>query len=122
MSEIELIATALAAGALAGATGVASDAVRDAYAGLRGLLRARLAARPVAQQKLDLPEPDPDRWVAAIGADLTEVGADQDQDVLAAARALLQVAPPHGHHHVRIWDSKGIVVGDHNTNNLTFNG
>ncbi|WBB48471.1 hypothetical protein O3597_25875 [Verrucosispora sp. WMMA2044] len=122
MSGIELIAAALAAGALAGTTGVAGDAVRETYAALKGLLRARLTSRPGAQQALEVPEPDPDRWVAAIGDDLTAVGADQDEDVLDAARTLLDVTRPPGHQQVYIYDSKGVVVGDGNTNNFTFNG
>ncbi|MEG3636729.1 hypothetical protein [Micromonospora palythoicola] len=122
MSGIELIAAALAAGALAGTTGAASDAVRDAYAALSGLLRARLANRPGAQQALEVPEPDPDSWVAAIGDDLTAVRADQDEDVLDAARTLLDVTRPPGHQQVYIHNSKGVVVGHDNKNNFTFNG
>ncbi|MEU8419712.1 hypothetical protein AB0C15_02395 [Micromonospora sp. NPDC048835] len=122
MSEIDLITAALAAGALAGASGAASEAVQDAYAALRDLLRTRLVGRPFAQQALDSNEQDPNRWVTAIRRDLTEVGADRDEDVLAAARALLARAPkPHGHQ-VFISNSKGIVVGDGNENHVTFNG
>ncbi|MFF5219464.1 hypothetical protein [Micromonospora sp. NPDC000442] len=122
MSGIELIAAALAAGALAGATGVAGDAVRQAYEALSGLLRVRLTGRPGVQQALELPEPNPDRWVAAIGDDLAAVRADQDEDVLDAARALLGVTQPHGRQQVHIHNSKGVVVGHDNTNYFTFNG
>ncbi|MEU8299708.1 hypothetical protein AB0C04_20845 [Micromonospora sp. NPDC048909] len=122
MSEIELISAALATGALAGAAGVASDTVRDAHAKLCELLRTRLVGRPAARQALDSTEQNPDRWVAAIGSDLAEVGADQDADVLAAARALLEAAQSHGHRRVNITHSKGIVVGDGNRNHFTFNG
>ncbi|MBT8225391.1 MAG: hypothetical protein HKP61_20950 [Dactylosporangium sp.] len=93
MSGVELIAAALAAGASAGLTSTASAAVGDAYAGLKGLLGRRLVGRRSAAV-LETEETDAGTWQTRLGADLLDSGAADDEDILAAARALLARADP----------------------------
>jgi len=89
---------ALAAGTAAGITGTADTAILDAYAGLKALLTKRLGTRKSARQALDAQEIDPRKWRASLGEDLTASGADGDEEVLRAARRLLQLADPNGAH------------------------
>jgi hypothetical protein len=94
VSEVELILTALmagaAAGTTAGATSAAQSAVVDAYTRLRELLR-RVLTRPGRLDKvLDTVEAQPGTWQSELGAALTGAHADQDQQILAAARAPLR--------------------------------
>jgi hypothetical protein len=96
VTGVELIVAALAAGAAAGLTDTAGNVIRDAYAGLKTLLANRLGARTKARQALDAQETDPGVWQAHLGGDLVESGADRDEQVLAAARWLLEHADPDG--------------------------
>jgi hypothetical protein len=124
VNGVEVIVAALAAGAGAGTSDVAKAAVTDAYTGLRGALRRRLTGRPQAEQALDAEETDPNVWQAHLGADLAEVGADHDEQVLAAARRLLDLVDPSGStggkYQIDVREAKGVQVGDHNTQHNTF--
>jgi hypothetical protein len=123
MTGIEIIVAALAAGATAGGTAV----VQDAYATLRDAVRRRLRGRGSAEQALELAaeETDPGVWQTRIGAALADSGADRDEEVLAAARALLAVTDPAGvragKYTVDLRGAQGVQVGDHNNQTNTFN-
>lgn len=124
MAGVEVIIAALLAGATAGSTDVAKAAVTDAYSGLKNLLRGRLAGRPQAQEALDAQEIKPGRWQAVLSADLTDSGADSDEQILAAARRLLELVDPHGmragKYQVDARHAKGVQVGEHNIQTNTF--
>ncbi|MGI5240694.1 hypothetical protein [Dactylosporangium sp. CA-139066] len=130
MSEVELILTALmtgaAAGGTAGVTTAAQSAVLDAYTGLRDLLRRVLTRQGSSGEVLDAVEAAPGTWQTSLGEALTSAHADQDAQVLAAARTLLAAADPTstaaGKNTVSISDSTGIQVGDHTTHIGTLNG
>ncbi|WP_428963078.1 hypothetical protein [Micromonospora fluostatini] len=92
MTGVELIVAALAAAATAGVT----SGVQDAYGGLKGLLARRLSGRDRAVRALDARETEPGVWQARLGADLRAAGADSDEQILAAARAVLVQADPAG--------------------------
>ncbi|MBB5829523.1 hypothetical protein [Micromonospora carbonacea] len=92
MTGVELILAALAAAATAGAT----SAVQDAYVGLKDLLARRLHGREQAVRRLDGRVTDPGVWRARLGEDLQAVGADADEQILTAARAVLAQADPTG--------------------------
>ncbi|WP_460402985.1 RIP homotypic interaction motif-containing protein [Actinophytocola sediminis] len=119
MSELELVVTALTAGAAAGLTATASGAIQDAYAGLRAAVRKRLAAHGEdAAEVLDAEDQ------ATLGEALAASGADRDEDVLAAARALMAQLEAAGGPTVIVADvreAKGVQLGDHNTQTNTFN-
>jgi hypothetical protein len=110
VDPITLIITALAAGASAGVIDAlkdnAKDAARAAYAKLRGLAGKRVAARPDGSLALDRYEAAP---------------AD-DADLVAAARALMdlldQAGARAGKYNVTITGGQGVQVGD---GNVQFN-
>lgn len=108
IEAVELVVTALAAGAAAGAKDTATTAVKDAYSGLKSGVR-RLVGRD------ELPE-DP----AELAEELAAANVGDDAPVLEAARAVLREADPDSKYHVTVTDSKGVQIGDGNTMNLNF--
>ena len=74
----------------------ASSAVKDAYAGLKALVRRRLAGRPDAELVLARHEEGPQIWQAPLMAELDEAGADRDRDLVAAAQALMSLVDAAG--------------------------
>ncbi|MFD7553811.1 MULTISPECIES: hypothetical protein [unclassified Streptomyces] len=126
MAGVELVVAALAAGASAGLTDTASSAVRDAYAGLREAVRRRLATRSGDSTRiLEANEAEPGVWQARLSELLSISGVDQDEEILSAARSLLQdlggVGDQTGVNVVDAREAKGVQVGDCNTQTNTFN-
>ncbi|MGW3952917.1 hypothetical protein ACWEKM_18780 [Streptomyces sp. NPDC004752] len=126
MSGVDLVVTALVAGASAGLTDTASSAVRDAYAGLRDAVRRRLVAEDEADvQFLEANEDEPGVWQAQLSTLLTDAGADQDREIVAAAEAVLRELGRGSWHSavqgVDARDAKGVQIGDGNTQTNTFN-
>jgi len=117
VSEIELITTALMAGAAAGTTAAARSAVVDAYAGLRESLRRAFKVQSRSDTVLDTVEAEPGTWQTEVGEALTGARADQDVQVLAAAKAVLAAADPAGYaagkYTVDASTATGVQVGDH---------
>jgi hypothetical protein len=116
LSNVELIVTALGTGAAAGLTDTASAAVKDSYAGFKRLLRPWLRGDARRALEADAVERD------VLEAELIASGADADDEVLAAARRLLELADPAGagKYRVTITESEGVQIGDHNTQTNTF--
>lgn len=96
MTGLDMIVAALVAGAGVGAGDAAKAAVLDAYTGLRDLLRARLGNSSQVAEIIDAQETDQAVWQAGLGSHLAASGADQDDEILAAARNLLELADPAG--------------------------
>ncbi|MET9971047.1 hypothetical protein ABZZ80_35390 [Streptomyces sp. NPDC006356] len=126
MTGVELILAALATGAAAGVSDSAGGAVRDAYAGLRDALRRRSSAEDDAETRelLEAREVEPGTWETRLRGRLVEAGADRDEDVLAAARLLLERADAtgaqQGRYEVNADQAKGVQIGNHNTQTNTF--
>jgi hypothetical protein len=108
MDPVTLILTALAAGAGLGLKDAASSAVPDAYAGLKGLVRRKLAGRPDGELVLGRHEQDPQVWEKPLAAELTAAGAGDDPGLVSAAQALLQLVDgagaAAGKYHVSVSD------------------
>jgi hypothetical protein len=125
MDPITLIVAALAAGATSGVAEAAAAAVKDAYASLRALVRKRFAGRPAAELILTRHENAPETWQAPLAAELSEVGADRDADLVAAAQALMSLVDQAGAHAgkytVDARGAHGVQVGDHNRQDNVFN-
>lgn len=85
MEPVTLILTAL----VAGAAKAAGDAAPDAYKGLKALIQKKFAGKPVAEAMLEEHEKDPETYAAPLKKNLVEAGADQDEEILKAAQALL---------------------------------
>jgi hypothetical protein len=82
------IVSALAAGAAAAAKDVATDAIKDAYSGLKRLIIDRYQnAAPLADLVEADPSSTPEQTVLA--RQLDQVGAAKDNELKAAAQALL---------------------------------
>ncbi|GAA2655315.1 hypothetical protein [Paractinoplanes durhamensis] len=94
MSTVDVITTALAAGAGAGMTDTASAAVKDAYTGLKDLLKRRLGGDRAVLQALEADQEgaEPGVWLTQIGDALTAIGADRDEHIIAAAYRLLELS------------------------------
>lgn len=118
---MDVIATALAAGASAGLSGTASEAVKDAYALLKMLLKRKFTGRDQARAALEAEQTEPGVWQVTIGRDLDESGAATDEQILTAARELLALTTPGGSRsRVDASHAQGVQVGDHNTQTNTF--
>ena len=128
MDPITLIITALAAGAASGAIDGLKDTAKDAatalYARLRGLAHNRVAARPDGDRALARFETSPVTWKPVLTEELTESGAADDAELLAAAKALMelvdQAGAKAGKYKVTITGSQGVQVGDGNTQSNVF--
>lgn len=124
MDPITLIASALAAGAGLGVSDTASSAVKDAYAGLKALVRKRLAGRPDAGMVLTRHEDAPETWQAPLMAELAAAAAGQDADLVAAARALIDLLDSEraraGRYTVDARGAQGVQVGDHTRQDNVF--
>jgi hypothetical protein len=120
--SVDVIVSALAAGAAAGGRQTASAAIADAYQALKALLsrRLRVAEDPARLPDVLNPEDsDPQLWRSRLEADLTATGADTDPDVLAAAHRLLEVSVAK--YQIDASQAKGVQIGDHNRQENTFN-
>jgi hypothetical protein len=122
MEQISLILTALATGASAGALDAlkddAKDKARAAYARLHDLVRQRFRGNASAEIVLSEHQADPETYAAPLAKKLTEAGAGDDGELVATARALMelldQAGAKSGKYNVTIKDSRGIQVGDGN--------
>jgi len=124
MDPVTLIVAALAAGAALGLKDAASAAVKDAYAGLKALVRRRLAGRPDGELVLARHEAAPQTWEGPLAAELSAAGAAGDADLVAAAQTLMSLVDEAGSrlgkYVVAVRDSQGVQFGDHNTQTNTF--
>jgi len=124
MDPITLIVTALAAGSALGLKDTASSAVKDAYAGLKALVRKKLAGRPDAEVVLARHEEAPETWQAPLMSELGEAGADRDRDLVAAAQALMSLVDEAGartgKYTVDVRNAQGVQIGDHGRQDNVF--
>ena len=122
MEPVTLILTALAAGASAGTLDALKDDVKEkvkaAYAKLHGLVKKRVSGRPHGELALAEYESAQNKREGLLTAELAEAGAAQDDDLVAAAKALMelvdQTGAKSGKYNVTIKDSNGVQVGDGN--------
>ncbi len=124
MDSITLIVTALAAGAALGVQDTASAVVKDAYASLKALARRRLGGDPGAELVLTRHEQAPETWQAPLMAELARAGAVGDGDLIAAAKALLDLAGKAegaGKYVVDARGAQGVQIGDRNRQDNVFN-
>ena len=90
MDPMTLILTAL----VAGAAKAAGDAAPDAYKGLKALIQKKIAGKPAAEMVLAEHEKDPETYAAPLKKNLVEAGVDQDEEILKAAKELLEQLKP----------------------------
>jgi hypothetical protein len=113
MDPISMVVAAL----VVGASEVAGQAVKDAYAGLKALLTRKFAGKQAAEVVLAEHEQQPETWREPMKAKLAENAVDQDEEILEAARKLLELAQADtgaAKYDVTIGDNaQGVQVGDH---------
>jgi hypothetical protein len=121
MEAVDLVVTALAAGAAAGMKDTATSAVKDAYRGLVAAVRARLSRDgedPATVSMVEAHAADPDNRREDLAAALRAVDVVDDAALLAAARELLFLMEMPGtetsKYAVSVRDSQGVQVGDGN--------
>jgi hypothetical protein len=122
MDPITLVVTALAAGASAGAIDGLRDDVREsvkaAYGRLHQLVKRCFRGNASAEVILYEHAADPATYEAPLAKKLAEAGARDNADLVAAARALMELVDHEGaksgKYQVTINDSKGVQVGDGN--------
>jgi hypothetical protein len=125
MDPVTLILTALVAGAAASVKDTASQAVKDAYSGLKALIQRKFVGKPTAELALTEHEKKPDVWKAPLEEGLKETGAEQDQDIIAAAQQLMTLVQPQqaamGKYNVQITGNvQGFAQGDYQQVTMNF--
>lgn len=125
MDPISLIIAALVAGATTGITETATDAIKDTYAGFKALLLRRLKGEKDAAEKVEAVEAKPEADHSELAEHLKVAGADADEELVNAARRLLETVDPAGaqagKYTVTVTGGKGVVVGDNANVTQTFN-
>jgi hypothetical protein len=122
MEPITLILTALATGATTEALDALKDDVKDkakaVYTKLHDLVRQRFRGNPSAEIMLSEHQADPETYAAPLAKKLTEAGAGDDAELVAAARTFMELVDragaKSGKYNVTVRDSKGVQVGDGN--------
>lgn len=94
------------------------ESVKAAYKRLQQLVRRCFRGNDSAEVILYEHEADPKTYEAPLAKKLAETGAHEDPDLVATARALMELVDQEGaksgKYHVIINDSKGVQVGDGN--------
>lgn len=117
VDPVTLIVAALVAGAASGAGEVATSAIKDAYAGFKNLIKKKFGGNSAGEVVLEKHEKSPEAWEPALREEITAAGLDKDEEVLAAAKALVKDAEAAGivtKFHNQIAGDVGII-GDHGT-------
>ena len=98
MEPIAIIIAALVGGAAAAAKGVGAQVVKDAYNGLKTLVIRKFGGQGKVTVALEQAEktPSSEPWQAVLKEELAGVGADQDEELVRQAQALLDLLKAHG--------------------------
>lgn len=117
MDPITIILTALVAGGSALAKGALSEAGKDLYKAVKSRVSSKLQGDPKGQTILAEYEKDPETWEKPFRKTLSQVGAENDQELLNLANQLLvHVHYQRGNQSVSITNSNvtnsHIIAGD----------
>lgn len=125
MQPVELILSALTAGALAGLTDVAGSAVKDTYKALVKLVSQKLGSAPAGKSSLNGYLKDPETWEKPVKKAIQERKIDEDAKVLSLAKELLAAINSQielSKYHVEITgDVQGFVQGNNARVTMNFN-
>ncbi len=96
MDPVTLIVTALVAGAAAGGQDAVTSLVKDVYGGLKALVLRKVSTVEAGATAVEQHAKNPQVWEGPVKEAITASGADRDEEILAAARRLLEAADPAG--------------------------
>lgn len=96
MDPVELVVTALVAGATKGAEGLAESSLKEAYGELKGLLKKFFAGRQAAEVVLEEHESDPEIYRAPLEKILRDSLVTQQSQIRDAAQNVLRIVDPEG--------------------------
>lgn len=126
MEPINLIVTALASGAAAGAKATTNEAVKDAYKGLVSLVKKRFQGKSTAEMVLVEHKKEPKTWEAPLKSQLKEVDANKDEEIINAAKKLMELVNPEGSadgtYNINIGSAYGSATGNNATVNNNYGG
>ena len=117
MTEVELVATALATGAAAGLTDTSRGVVHDLHTVLSDAIRRRLSdgcdglRGGYGVRVLHAYEADPDVWRTRLLQVLSS-GMETDEEILGAARAVLRADRRTGYAAVDADSAERALIGD----------
>jgi hypothetical protein len=124
MDPINLIVSALTAGATAALQETAGTAIKDAYQGLIALLKQKFSKNPKATAALEGHAEDPETWQKPLEKTLRETGAVEDEQIRLASQKLLellQLQKSSPKYAVEIKGKvNGMVQGDHAKVTMNF--
>lgn len=122
MDTINLIMSALTAGATAALQETAGATIKDSYQGLVSLVRKKFNKDPKATAVLKSHAEDPNTWQKPLEKSIQESGALEDKDILIAAQKLLELLRTAPKYDVTIeGDAQGFVQGDNAKVTMNFN-
>jgi hypothetical protein len=123
VEPITLILAALAAGASSGILDSLKDSAKEAataaYQRVHDLVRRRFRGNASAEVMLAEHQADPETYAGPLAKKLSQAGAADDTELVAAATALMelidQTAAKAGKYNVTMNNVQGAQVGDGNT-------
>jgi hypothetical protein len=87
-------------------------------------VKGRFRGNAKAEATLADHQSDPETYAKPLAKQLTEAGAAGDDELVAAAKALLELVDQAGakssKYNVTIKDARGVYIGDHGTQTNTF--
>jgi hypothetical protein len=129
MDPLTILVTALVTGAAEKLKPTAGKAVEEAYEGLKALLLRKFGDKEDVSDAVDKVEGKPGSQAreGLLKEELEAAGAHEDEELLAAAKALLEQADPQGAQQDKYsitfhGEVKGAVIGDHAQVEQKFGG
>lgn len=128
MDPLNVIVTAVVAGAALGLKSTTEQALQDAYVGLKTLILDRYGDRADVASALESVEqkPESEGRQSVLEEELEQTAVAEDQEVLGAAQALLEKAhlrqAEAGPSQVTASDRSVVVVGGAEGNVITIHG
>jgi hypothetical protein len=129
MDPLTALIAALVLGAAEGLKATASQAIKDGYSSLKALLLHKFGDKGEVNDALEGVErkPDSEGRKTTLKEELEAAEAYKDEELLAAAKALLEKADPQGAQKGKYniafhGEVKGAVIGDHSQVQMTFGG
>lgn len=125
MEPLSMIMMALVAGLTPGLTETTKQGVKDAYDGLKSLLKKKFTEKSIDTKLIDEHEQDHETWEKPLEKSIVKVEADKDQQIIEAARKLLELSDPagaqKGMYNVQFQgDATGTIIGNYGTSNMHF--